>query len=156
MKNAHWITGSGDSLAYSNMISQIEEHARDGGKVFVGTDSQLSNNKCIFVTAICLHGDGPLKGRYYFTRSKELFSKNKELRVRITGEVQRSVDMGLTLLEKFPYADVEIHIDIGSTQRSKTRHLVDLMTSWTKNAGFKCMIKPDAWASASIADKHTK
>tara|TARA_Y100001963_G_scaffold157907_1_gene255654 strand:- start:4846 stop:5262 length:417 start_codon:yes stop_codon:yes gene_type:complete len=138
------------------MISQIEEHILGDGKVFVGTDSQLSGSSCIFVTAICLHGNGPMKGRYYFTRSKERSPINKELRVRITAEVERSVDIGLSLIDMFPDADIEIHIDIGSTQKSKTRHLVDVMTGWAKSAGFKCMIKPNAWASASIADKHTK
>ena len=52
--------------------------------------------------------------------------------------------------------DIEIHVDIGTTAKSKTRELVDTMTKWTRGAGFKCKVKPDAWASAAVADKHTK
>ena len=51
---------------------------------------------------------------------------------------------------------VEIHIDIGSTERSKTRGFVDSITGWVKGFGVDFQIKPNAWASASVADKHTK
>ena len=71
-------------------------------------------------------------------------------------EVENSIKIGLKVLEKNPDVDIEIHLDIGTTHRSKTRKFVEVMKGWTSSMGFKCKVKPHAWASASVADKHTK
>ena len=62
----------------------------------------------------------------------------------------------MKVMESNPDAPVEIHIDIGSTPLSKTRDLKDALGGWALGAGFSYKIKPDAWASASVADRHTK
>ena len=41
-------------------------------------------------------------------------------------------------------------------KKIETKKFVDALTGYTKSAGFACKIKPDAWASASVADKHSK
>ena len=71
-------------------------------------------------------------------------------------EVHCSIEIGLIISEMFPKANVEIHIDIGSGERSRTRGYVDEFSGWVSSLGFKCKIKPDAWASFAVADKHTK
>ena len=59
-------------------------------------------------------------------------------------------------MESVPDLQAEIHVDIGRTERSKTKGLVDSITGWVKGLGVTCKIKPEAWASAAVADKHTK
>ena len=154
---SRWVTGSGEEVSADIVFKTLGEHTQQGGKVFVGTDSQLKSDACIFATAICLHGEtGPHKGRYYFKRFRTEREPYAKLKVRIMEEVNHSIEIGMKIIECFPTADVEIHVDIGSTAKSKTRNLVTTMTRWAKGAGFSCKIKPNAWASASIADKHTK
>lgn len=152
-----WFTALGREIEFEDLLKDIYSYTESGGKVFVGSDSQLSVNKCIFVTAICLHGaPGTMGGRYFFRKFKEHGSQYKFLKLRIMKEVNYSIEIALDLLERYPQSDIEVHIDIGTSEKSATRKYVDEFMGWTKTSGFVCKIKPDAWASASIADKHTK
>ena len=152
-----WHDASGNQVSENTLFCEIASHVDSDGKVFIGTDSTLKGGMCIFASSICLHGaKGQRGGRYFFKRKKDSKKSFEVLRLRITQEVQISIDIGLKILEKDPNIDIEIHIDIGTTHRSKTRDLVDMMMAWTKSIGFKCKVKPYAWASASVADKHTK
>ena len=152
-----WCDGSGNQVSENTLFCEIVSHADRDGKIFIGTDSTLRGDTWIFASAICLHGaKGQRGGRYFFKRKKHSKKNFDVLRLRIMQEVQSSIDIGLKILEKDPNIDIEIHIDIGTSFRSKTRDLVDMMRGWTKSIGFKCKVKPYAWASASVADKHTR
>ena len=151
-----WFTGSGDPISFSDLMSQIDNYIVGGGKVFVGTDSQIKSDRCTFVTTICLHGQvDKFYAIYFFNRRKLKREKYTVLRVRIMKEVQSSIDIAMDLIEKYPEADIEVHVDIGRTHRSATRVFVDAVNGWVKGAGFKCRVKPYSWA-AFIADSHTK
>ena len=80
----------------------------------------------------------------------------EDLRSRIMKEVQNSLDISMNLMEKYPSAEIEVHVDIGTTKRSATRHFVDSISGWIKGVGFNCKVKPYSWAACSIADSHTK
>ena len=67
-------------------------------------------------------------------------------------EVFSSIETGHNVKEVFPDANIEIHIDVGTTIRSQTRHFADIVTGWTKAAGFICRIQPYSWASTAVAD----
>ena len=153
----NWFTGSGKSITAESMFDIIDDYTCNGGKIFVGTDSQLNHNFCLFATAICLHGaKGTSGGRYFFKKQKKKNSSYKVLRYRILQEVKHSIDISFKLLEKYPDADIEVHVDIGQTAKSKTRVFVDTVSGWLSGVGFQCRIKPDSWASSSVADCHTK
>jgi len=152
-----WITGKGYELEFKDVLLEIKNHVTLGGGVFIGTDSMLRVDSCTFASAICLHGgDGQSGGKYFYKRTVEKNWNLDSLRYRITCEVERSVEVGMRVMESNPDAIVEIHIDIGSTQRSKTRDLKESLGGWALGAGFSYKIKPDAWASAAVADRHTK
>ena len=155
--NACWITGSGREIEFNNMLSDIESYINSGGRIFIGSDSQLRNNTCVFATAICLHGaPGMMGGRYFFKRFKEVGPKYSNLKMRIISEVTHSLDIALDLMSKFPKAEIEVHIDIGTGPKCKTKMYVESLSGWARAAGVSCKVKPEAWASASVADKHTK
>ena len=152
-----WVTGKGYDLEFNDVLLEIESHVNLGGSVFIGTDSMLRIDGCTFASAICLHGGaGQSGGRYFYKRTVEKNKNLLSLRHRITCEVERSIDIGMRVINFNPDTPVEIHIDIGSTPLSKTRDLKDALGGWALGAGFSYKIKPDAWASASVADRHTK
>jgi|TARA_Y100000310_G_scaffold262013_1_gene271579 hypothetical protein len=152
-----WFTGSGSPISAEAIFDEIDEYVKLGGKVFIGTDSQIKSGGCIFVTAICLHSrSGKKYGKYFFNKGIESGIPLKALRVRIMKEVQLSIDIAFVILEQHPQADIEVHVDIGTTQRSATRKFVDSISGWVKGAGLECKIKPNSWASSSVADNHTK
>ena len=76
--------------------------------------------------------------------------------VRLLREVELSIKIGYEILENNSNADIEIHIDANSKKDKPTGKFADMLMGYAKGAGFRCKIKPEAWASNSIADKHSK
>ena len=152
-----WFSGEGIPISLKDMTHQIDEYVNGGGKLFVGTDSQLKSDGCIFVSAVCLHSNvGKKYAKYFFCKSRLNSTDYKVLRVRIMHEVQESLKISLDLLEKYPDADVEVHVDVGRTHRSATRKFADSISGWLTGVGLECKMKPYSWASSSVADWHTK
>tara|TARA_R100000049_G_C1885277_1_gene40250 strand:+ start:42 stop:512 length:471 start_codon:yes stop_codon:yes gene_type:complete len=155
--SVNWCSGDGCDVSFSDIVLDVESHISTGGNIFIGTDSMLQADGCVFVTAICLHGaPGQQGGRYYFRRSKKRRKAYHELKPRIMHEVSNSIDLGMIFSEMHPDTEIEIHVDVGITSKSKTRPLADMIKGWTRASGFKCKIKPNSWASTAVADKHTK
>ncbi len=154
--NFPWRNASGDVVHLEKILSQIKDHTDDQGKVYVGADSQLNRETCTFATVICLHGGEKRTSKYFFKKEKVSSGSNSVLRQRINQEVIRALSAFSMIIDDIPNVDIEIHVDIGSTDRSKTRAFVDSITGWVRGLGVPCKIKPHAWASASVADRHTK
>ena len=152
-----WYTGSGTVVEYGQIVAFIKEHSRNNGSVFIGTDSFLKNDSCIFSTAICLHGaDGQRGGRYFIKRNK-IKDSNIPLVARMTEEVHRSVETGMKLVEQGVRVKIEIHIDVSAPNAAAaTSKYSDMLTGYAKGAGFDAKVKPNSWASSAIADKHSK
>ncbi len=56
-----------------------------------------------------------------------------------------------------PEIKVEIHLDVSaSDKKESTSQFSDMLVGFARGAGFETKIKPDAFAAASIADKHSK
>ena len=153
-----WVTGSGQIVSFEEIVDIILEHRDNNGKISVGTDSFIKKQDCIFSLAICLYGaDGQNGGRYFIKRTNIDKRRYPNLLQRILAEVQKSVELGLKLLELIPVLDIEIHLDVsGSDKNNGTSKFAEMLTGYAKGAGFQCKIKPDAYAASSIADKHSK
>jgi len=151
-----WVSGDGKFVTEDDINRSIRDHAESNGRVYVGTDSQLNGPNCTFSTVICLHGaDGQQGGKYFLRRSTVSSANFKGMRKRITQEVSDSIEVGMHVMEECPGAQVEIHIDVGTTPRSESRVLADSLKGYATAAGFEVRVKPDSWASM-IADKHTR
>tara|TARA_Y100001938_G_C8037636_1_gene404279 strand:+ start:407 stop:877 length:471 start_codon:yes stop_codon:yes gene_type:complete len=153
-----WVTGSGQIVSFEEIVDIILEHRDNNGKISVGTDSFIKKQDCIFSLAICLYGaDGQNGGRYFIKRTNIDKRRYPNLLQRILAEVQKSVELGLKLLELIPVLDIEIHLDVsGSDKNNGTSKFAEMLTGYAKGAGFECKVKPDAYAASSIADKHSK
>ena len=152
-----WLSGSGIETDLEYIMRKIKIHSRQNGGVFIGCDSQIIKSQCIFSTVICLHGaDGQSGGCYFYKREKLKRKSFPTMLTRLSKEVEKSITMGYEILDTHPDIDIEIHIDASSKKEQTTNKWADMLMGYAKGAGFKCKIKPDAWASNSIADKHSK
>ena len=156
-KAKEWFTGSGDNILFEEILKIIKDHSSQGGTVYIGSDSMVHKQKCVFCTAICLIGDTKESNRYFVRRTRSDAKEFKTLLQRITKEVQHSIDMGMRLLEYCPTIKIELHLDVSSTnKKSKTSKFADMLVGYAKGSGFDCKIKPEAFAAYCVADKHSK
>jgi len=155
--NAQWFSGNGSITEFDDIICDVVHHHGKSGKIFIGTDSHRSGDNFIFATVICLHG-APMQsgGKYYFTRHKIKSKKFGSLYHRIFYETQRSIAVG-GVFRDLCLDGIEVHLDVSpSTSHAATSSFSESIRGYVESAGFENKIKPNSWASFSIADKHAK
>ena len=153
-----WRSGNGTPLSLADILEALRAHGEANGRIYIGTDSYIEKNKCAFATAICLHGaDGQRGGKYFFRKVYYKRQNFSSLVQRILREVQDSIEIALNISEHIPTAKIELHLDISPASKNNgTSKFSDMVTGYARASGFDCKIKPHAWASQSVADKHSK
>jgi predicted RNase H-related nuclease YkuK (DUF458 family) len=153
-----WFTGNGKTIAFENILELIAAHAKNKGKICIGTDSFVKKSDCIFSMAICLYGaEGQNGGRYFINRTVSNKSLYPTMLQRIILETQKSIDLGTRLLRASPKLEIEIHLDVSPASKNNgTSRFADMLVGYAKGAGFAYKVKPDSFAAMSIADKHSK
>jgi predicted RNase H-related nuclease YkuK (DUF458 family) len=152
-----WYTASGNLIDFDIILSELKRHNNMGWDVFVGTDSFIIKQECVVATAVCLYNFG-LKngGKYFFKRLKIKKNIVPTLLQRITYEAKNSIDLAI-LLQENGIKNIELHLDISAkNKKNATSKFSDMLTGYVKGVGFNYAVKPNAWASATIADRHSK
>jgi len=157
MLQSTWHTGSHTTESFKRIIKIAKSYIENGAKVFIGSDSFISNHKITFATAICLQGNSN-PGRYFFKREKIDTKKFNNLSSRITEEARRSVEIAEFLMELGIKAkNIELHIDVSPFHLNHaTSKFSEMLKGYVSGYGLECRIKPNAWASQSVADRHSK
>ena len=130
-------------------------------QIIVGTDSQnFDKTKVVSVIAVTCEGHGGI-----FFYEIERIKRINDVRMKLTEETTRSLNIMTKLveiLEKKEYAELRenstlaIHVDAGWSDKGKTKELIPMLVGWIKACGYDCKVKPDSFASSSIADKLSK
>jgi len=164
------------------LINYKKEDQEAKYKIVVGTDSEVREKEIEFVCVVAVHRIGR-GGRYFWLkiydkRKLDLRSRiyqeavvslalagallEKELELH---EVK--IDMGQSITDMFKVFEkdannlnqeiiftneLEIHVDIG--QNGPTREMIKEIVGMIKGSGFFVKIKPEAFAAATLADKH--
>ena len=80
-----------------------------------------------------------------------------ELSIRMIKEAEKTINLANHIVELIPTAKLELHLDISPQENNEgTSHLAKMLVGYVRGSGYECRIKPDAFAAASIADKHSK
>jgi predicted RNase H-related nuclease YkuK (DUF458 family) len=153
-----WVTGSDNNIDFYELLNLSREYILKGSKLFIGSDSFISKQKICFATALCLHG-GEMGGRYFFF--KDFVPKNQysNLVSRITEETRRSVEIAAMLMDEYNFnpSNIELHLDVSPFGANNgTSKYSDMLKGYVQGFGVDYRLKPDAWASQTIADKHSK
>ncbi len=140
----------------AEIIRFMKEDDKRQYKILIGTDSESTNDKVDFVTAIVVHrvGNG---GRYFWRRI--LSERIVTLRDRIWQEVLMSLDVSkefISLAKNYdiPHFDFEVHIDVG--ENGDTREMIQELVGVVRANNFEARTKPDSYAASKVADRHTK
>lgn len=152
-----WKTGNKVNINEAEMFDRIHNHIEQRGKVVIGTDSMLTNNKFIFVNAICLIGkESNHHGKFFFSRYASKDEANKNLLVRLLKETTDSIELANKVKDKYPKANIEIHMDVNPSSKFLSGKYSSTVIGYILGCGYNYKIKPDAYAASSVADKHTR
>ena len=153
-----WFDGNGQRATYEHIIDDIKTHHLNNGTLYVGSDSQYYNTGVVLTSAIILHGaEGQQGGRYYINRRKLKPESYRVLAVRILAEAEQTINVANDIVKSVPNVKIELHVDISNTDKNEaTSDLAKMVIGYVVGNGFECKIKPDAFAAASVADKHSK
>ena len=138
-----------------DVFEKIKDYVATGGTIYVGTDSMLKHDYCKFASVIAIHSNDLSIANYFFKKVTVPSKNYKILQNKIFEEVDCSLQIAKEFAERFPSAEIEVHVDVGKTYRSKTRVYVDMLKGWVTGMGYLFKIKPHSWASY-IADWHSK
>ena len=153
----NWTSGSGKSRTFEQINETVSKHSKNN-KIFIGSDSFLTKNRTCFVTAVCLLNENS-GNKYYFYKDYVPTKKYKMLSVRITEEVRRSIEIAEYFMNSHNIApnDIELHLDVSPfSANNGTSRFSDMLKGHVQGYGFECRLKPNAWASQSVADRHSK
>jgi len=146
-----WVSPDGNQHSIDGVIAEISSES----KVFVGTDSQLVAGQWQLATAICIYWEGR-GGKFFYRRNKLKQTTFRSLEDRLMHEVYESVMTAELIKSQCPDICVNIHADIASDPDSRSARLAKAAKSYISGMGYEPTIKPDAWASTTIADKFTR
>lgn len=120
---------------------------------FIGTDSKNypKNRRCVFTTALIAYRIGK-GGAVIMHRDKTDFMD--QLRPRLLMEAMRSLETAWYLDGKLPSRNIiTIHLDVNKDLKFKSGKYKDELLGMVIAQGFKTIVKPDSWASSSVADR---
>lgn len=159
------------------LINYIKEAPEARYKIVIGTDSDVKEKGIEFVSVVAIHRITK-GGRYFWIKIWD--ERNLDLRSRIYYEATVSlalagaflekelefhnvkVDMSQSINDLFKSLgtnkeiifsnELEIHVDIGSN--GPTKAMIKEIVGMIRGSGFPVRIKPEAFAAATLADKH--
>lgn len=150
-----WHAGDGKTAAWDVIIDDLKQAHEAGSLVYVGSDSFKEQLFCAFVVTICIHNPGH-GGRYYFCRFKQPSKMIKTMRTRLFQEATEAINVALEIMQELPQINIEVHLDVNKDKKHASGEVTDQVVGYAQAMGLRYKIKPDAWASSGIADKHTR
>ena len=154
----NWVTGGNQQIDFYDLLKLTRDYVRAGSKIFIGSDSFISREKVCFASAVCLHG-GEYGGRYFFFKDFLPKPQYFQLVTRITEETRRSVEIACLFMNEYGInpQNIELHLDVSPFGTNNgTSKYSDMLKGYVQGFGVDYRLKPDAWASQTIADKHSK
>jgi len=147
---------NGENISFIDFIKLVKELEKEELTLYIGTDSQEFNKTITIATCIVFYkNDGPKSSIFYF-RDRVSRKYYKNLKTRMTMEAFQSVQVALEMSEIYS-GNIEVHLDIGSNEkRSKTFLFKNELEQIVMSQGYKCEVKPNSWASSTIADRLSK
>jgi predicted RNase H-related nuclease YkuK (DUF458 family) len=158
LQDKNWHTGSNHQIKFDEIKDIILEYVDRGARIYIGSDSFITQGKVCFASTICLHGPS-LGGRYFFFRENLKTSHFLQLVSRITEETRRSVEIAEVLMSECMInpKNIELHLDVSPFQaKNGTSRFSEMLRGYVIGFGLDCKLKPNAWAGQTVADKHSK
>lgn len=136
-------------------IPSFISNNRSEYEIYIGTDSKVKkkDKRVIYATCIILYKKGR-GGKILIAKERKQLPNS--LRERLAIEVWKSIETSIALSKYLPGVQIVVHVDVNQSQKYKSGDFCQELVSMVVGQGFKCVVKPDAWAAQSVADKFSK
>jgi predicted RNase H-related nuclease YkuK (DUF458 family) len=145
-----------EEVSYEDFLLKLDEYNQEGFDAYIGTDSQVIKGRVSVVTCVCLYKFGAKKNEIFYVKNRVPANRLPTLRARMLHEAYKSLEAAIDI---DPLIDGEliVHLDIGTDPiRCKTAKFQKELQILVRSQGFGCEVKPNSWASSSVADLFTK
>lgn len=130
-------------------------------KIYIGCDSERIrvNGEWFadYTLAIVIHIDGKHGAKVFgeVQREKDYFyEKKSKPRLRLMTECYKAADLYLKLKETLEDRDVEVHLDLNPEESCGSSCVLQEAIGYIRGVcNVTPIIKPDAWAASSAADR---
>jgi predicted RNase H-related nuclease YkuK (DUF458 family) len=145
-----------DIVPYSDFLKLVSEYKEKGLGLYIGTDSQESAQEVAVVTCLVFYSPGKNMSSIFYFREKFKKKALPTLRSRMTYEAMQSIQAAHDISEIYS-GNIEIHLDIGTDDKvSKSSLFRKDLVNMVLAQGYGCQVKPDSWASSTVADRLTR
>ena len=145
-----WFGGNGVSYTEREVFEELS--SLNPSKVYVGCDSQPVKDHLVFALAVCILDSG---ARYWIRRTSVSPSLYPSLSLRLINEVVEACLCANKIRERLD-VDVAVHADVNASSKYPSNRVEKQVINYIKGMGFEYAVKPDSWASCSVADRHSK
>ena len=127
-------------------------------KIYIGCDSEIfkRNDKWFidYYSVVVIH-----KNKHNGRNVTEIdYTKDKKKPLyRLMQEVYKASELYIELADAIGEREVEVHLDLNPSKKHISNQIVDQAIGYIKSTcNVVPMIKPDAWAASSVADRFLK
>lgn len=148
-----WVWKKYDGKQAISINDFIKEQSFNETFFMIGTDSQNYSKKrmCVFTTVLIAYRLGK-GGSVVLHRDKVPYIQS--LRQRLILEAMRSLETAWYIEPIVPSKNIiEIHLDVNPNLKYRSGSYKDELIGLVAGQGYKCIIKPDAFAASGVADR---
>lgn len=146
----------GEEVSYNEFVKLAKEMELDGLNLYIGTDSQEFFETVTVVTCIAFYKSGIQKSSIFYFKDRIDRTSVPNLKSRMTMEAFQSIQVAMEMSDIYS-GEIEVHLDIGyNEKKSKTFLFKNELEQLVQSQGYKCEVKPNSWASSTLADRLTK
>jgi len=144
-----WWLGKDDEWTFDRIIEYLKNYE----VVHVGTDSKYYSQGTKFATAIAVYQNPCVT--YWYTKEKHP-AMTREITHRLWTEVEKSIEIALSIKAALPDIKIVVHCDINSDEQFPSSTLNQSAYGYVTGCGFEYKNKPGAWCATGCADYHTR
>ena len=152
-KNTQWLDAASEPISMNQIVESLTSDK--AYEIHIGCDSHRIGGQYIFAIVIAgyINRRG---GTFFFHRKRSKDTQLDNMRVRLMKEVELAIAVAQQIEDNFPNRVINVHLDLNSKPEFPSYRVLPNAVSWVKSCGYNALVKPDAWASSSLADAFAK
>jgi|TARA_R110002060_G_scaffold38317_3_gene49500 predicted RNase H-related nuclease YkuK (DUF458 family) len=148
-----WHDADSDPTAFNDIIERLKSN--NLYEIHVGCDSHKIGG--VYIFAVVIAGYVQRRGgTFFFHRKRSKDNALSSISFRLMKEAELALEIAHSLNAAFPLRDINVHLDINPDKRFASSKVLTNAVSWVNSYGYNVFIKPNAWASSSLADAFAK